>query len=101
MNFVNRSAARVTVAPKDLQVMYPNTAHIARSARSRAACRSRSRDRRLDRDRHSVASVDSTFNNAGLIRVGNINEDVTITGSSGSATQQPTDTADLKIYAQQ
>jgi hypothetical protein len=102
MNFVTDPLLAVTVTPKNLQLMYPATAQIE-------ALGTFSSGLQIPITRHvgwfvsdpNVAGVNSTFDNAGLVTTRNINEDVTITGISGSATQQPSDTADLSIFAQQ
>jgi hypothetical protein len=104
MNFVTDPLMTVTIPSQDknLQIMFPATGHID-------AIGTFSSGLQIPITRHvvwtlsdpSVAAVDATFNNAGLITVKDVNEDVTITAASGSATQQTSDTADLKIYQQQ
>lgn len=104
INLVTDPLMSVTIPDKDknLEIMYPDTGHID-------AIGTFSSGLQIPITRHvawsvsdtSAAAVDPTFNNAGLITIRDINEDVTITAASGSASVQTTDTADLKIFAQQ
>ncbi|HZP13388.1 MAG TPA: hypothetical protein VFB36_13295 [Nevskiaceae bacterium] len=104
INLVTDPLVSVAIPPQDknLELMYPSTGHIDAIGTFTSGLQ-------IPITRHvawsvsdpTAAKVDPTFNNAGLITIRDVNEDVTITAASGSASVQTTDTADLKIFAQQ
>lgn len=102
MNFVTDPLVNVAIAPQDknLQITYPDTGQLDAIGQFTSGLT-------IPITRHvtwtsgdpAVLAIDPTLDAAGKVTVKDVNEDVAVTVSSGSATSQTSDTATVRIFA--